>query len=207
MKKLLLRFLQSPPIAKHAVIWALTMHNLAYKVVSALSPYIEPDQIHPKHRLIKYHEWFIQHLQPDWRVLDVGCGNGALTYDLKEHCTSVTAIDLNLKNIKRAKTQFEREGITYICGDATQYVFDQTFDAIVLSNVLEHIEDRPEFLKHLYATQDRANPPVLLLRVPMLNRDWITLYKKELGVEWRLDDPTALNILWNSCTMNSRKLG
>jgi len=27
----------------------------------------------------------------------------------------------------------------------------------------------------------------ILIRVPMINRDWLTLYKKELGIEWRLD--------------------
>jgi hypothetical protein len=29
--------------------------------------------------------------------------------------------------------------------------------------------------------------PRILIRVPMINRDWITLYKKELGLEYRLD--------------------
>lgn len=28
---------------------------------------------------------------------------------------------------------------------------------------------------------------MLLIRVPMINRDWLTLYKKELGLEYRLD--------------------
>ena len=26
-----------------------------------------------------------------------------------------------------------------------------------------------------------------LIRVPMINRDWITLYKKELNIDYRLD--------------------
>jgi len=29
----------------------------------------------------------------------------------------------------------------------------------------------------------------ILIRVPMMNRDWMTLYKKELSIEWR-SDPT-----------------
>lgn len=28
---------------------------------------------------------------------------------------------------------------------------------------------------------------LFLIRVPMLDRDWVTLYKKELGLEYRLD--------------------
>ena len=27
----------------------------------------------------------------------------------------------------------------------------------------------------------------LLIRVPVFDRDWVTLFKKEFGVEWRLD--------------------
>ena len=59
---------------------------------------------------------------------------------------------------------------------------NQKFDVIILSNVLEHIENRIEFLQKI-----KNLAPKILIRVPMINRDWITLYKKELGVEWRLD--------------------
>jgi len=51
-----------------------------------------------------------------------------------------------------------------------------------LSNILEHIENRVKFLNKI-----KNLAPKILIRVPMINRDWITLYKKELGVEWRLD--------------------
>lgn len=47
---------------------------------------------------------------------------------------------------------------------------------------MQHIQDRVEFLQKI---KDLAVK--ILIRVPMINRDWITLYKKELGMEWRLD--------------------
>ena len=184
---IIVRMLTFPSIAKRVVWWGLKVHNISYKIAGTFSQYLEPDRLHPKHRLMKYHDWFCQQLQPHWRVLDVGCGNGALACDLKAYCASILAIDINPKNIERANAQFSKDGIIYLCGDATQFPFEQAFDAIVLSNVLEHIEQRVDFLKRLYANQDQSNPPVLLLRVPMITRDWITLYKKELGVEWRLD--------------------
>lgn len=181
------KILKNNLLAKQLVNLSLRLHNLSYTIAGRFSHYLESDGLHPKHRLMKYHDWFVQHLHKDWDVLDVGCGNGALAYDLKAHCKSVFAIDINPENIKRAISQFSEQGITYICGDATQYHFDRDFDAIVLSNVLEHIENRIGFLKRLYANQNQDKPPILLLRVPMINRDWITLYKKEMGVEWRLD--------------------
>ena len=58
----------------------------------------------------------------------------------------------------------------------------QKFDKIILSNVLEHIKDRVEFLKQM-----RKLSGVILLRVPLITRDWLAVYKKELGREYRLD--------------------
>ena len=60
---------------------------------------------------------------------------------------------------------------------------------MTLSNVLEHIEHRIEFLKKLIkqiSWQDKTNKK-LLIRVPMIDREWITVYKKELGIDYRLD--------------------
>jgi SAM-dependent methyltransferase len=187
IKKLILQIFQYRPLAKMVVILALKIHNKAYKVVGHFCQYIEKDRIHPKHYLMKYHQWFVCRLKKEWNVLDIGCGNGALTYDLKSNCNQVLGMDINEDNIKTAKSRFSRPGIEYICCDAIKYKFKNKFDAIVLSNVLEHIDDRVDFLKRIYANQNKANPPVLLLRVPMITRDWITLYKKEMGVEWRLD--------------------
>ena len=51
-----------------------------------------------------------------------------------------------------------------------------------MSNVLEHIDKRVEFLMSL-----KKLAPKFLIRVPMLNRSWIDVYKKELGLEYLLD--------------------
>ena len=149
---------------------AVILHNKSYQLCGILSPAHEPDGLHPKHRLMKYHEWFVKRLQKNWKVLDIGCGNGALAYDLRSRCAFVLGIDINPDNIRIARTQFAREGINYVCGDAKQINFQEKFDAIVLSNLLEHFENRVEFLKRIYANQDAKNSPVLLLRVPMITR-------------------------------------
>jgi SAM-dependent methyltransferase len=38
--------------------------------------------IHVKHRLTRYHDFFVERIRPGERVLDVGCGNGAVSYDV-----------------------------------------------------------------------------------------------------------------------------
>lgn len=160
----------------------LRLHNQAYHWVGKLAPFLESDGLHPKHRLMEYHFWFMQHLRPEWTVLDVGCGNGALAYDLKKKCRMVIAIDNNPANVALAQKNYAHEGICYRAADANSYTPEVPIHAIVLSNVLEHIEHREELLLKMASYSG-----FLLIRVPMFNRDWITLYKKEQGVDWKLD--------------------
>lgn len=115
-------------------------------------------------------------------VLDIGCGNGALTYDVAKKAKKVVGIDLNVQNISIAKNKFSRENIEYRHGNALTDLPNEKFDVIILSNVLEHIDKRVEFL---IALKNLASK--FLIRVPMLNRSWIDVYKKELGLEYRLD--------------------
>lgn len=187
LKQFILKTLKFPFFAGFFLRISLRCHNLSYQLAGILSSELEPDGLHPKHRLMRYHDWFASKINKDWDVLDIGCGNGALAYDVKSVCRSVTGIDIEKKNIDKAVKSHSKAGISYILADAVTYDFKSGFQAIILSNVLEHIEHRVDFLKKIYLNQDKINPPVLLLRVPMITRDWITLYKKEKGIEWRLD--------------------
>lgn len=159
----------------------LTLHGLTYKLASAFAIKAEGG-LHPKHRLMNYHQFFLDRISPGNTVLDIGCGNGALAYDLAKKARAVVGIDANTKNQKAWEEKFYAPNITYILGDATTTRFDQAFDVVVLSNVLKHIERRVEFLEKI-----KPLASTILIRVPMINRDWITLYKKELGLDYRLD--------------------
>lgn len=142
--------------------------------------------IHTKHKHIKYHDYFINNIPKGSRVLDIGCGNGALTADIAERVTGVFVygIDIVSANIEKAKQTFNKENIKYICGDALIDLPDEKFDIIVLSNMLEHIEKRIEFLKSL---KKRYQPSSFIIRIPIFERDWRVPLKKELGIDYRLD--------------------
>ena len=160
---------------------SLRLSNWLYKVISVLAIKSEGG-LHPKHRLIGYHNFFLENILANDSVLDIGCGNGALAYDLAGKAKSVVGIDIVEKNILKAKAKYNKPNIKYLAGDATKDLNKEKFDVIVLSNVLEHIENRTSFLKGI---KHLANK--FLIRVPMFDRDWLPLYKKELGIEWRLD--------------------
>jgi 2-polyprenyl-3-methyl-5-hydroxy-6-metoxy-1,4-benzoquinol methylase len=67
----------------------------------------------------------------------------------------------------------------------------ESFDVAILSNVLEHIENRRLVLKKIYSLLKDSDGSRILIRVPQFNRDWITSLKYQRGVEWRLD-PTHI---------------
>jgi len=160
----------------------LEIHSFSYKLAGSLSQKVEKNGLHPKHWIMNYHQFFVDNIKERDTILDIGCGNGALTFDLAKKAKRVVGIDINEKNIEVAKNKYGSANIEYKVGDVTKDLDNKKFDAVVLSNVLEHIKDREDFLNKI-----KNLAPKILIRVPMINRDWITLYKKELGLEWRLD--------------------
>ena len=173
-------------LSNRLILFALKLilraHSFTYRLTSYLSHKVEKDGLHPKHRLMNYHKFFVDNVSENDAVLDIGCGNGALTYDVAKKAKKVVGIDLNERNIEIARNRFSMENIEFIHGDALANLPDERFDVIILSNVLEHIDKRVEFLISL-----KHRVSEILIRVPMLNRSWIDVYKEELGLEYRLD--------------------
>ena len=176
------RFLGWRPVASRLMDPALGLHSALYRLAGYISQCLEKDRLHPKHRLMDYHRWFCERLGPTWRVLDVGCGNGALAAEMSAKCKEVVAIDMDARNIEAAKRTNPKANISYLTGDVTTYPLKGPFDAVVLSNVLEHIEERVPLLRRLSGLCG-----LFLIRVPMVDRDWITLYKMERGLPYMLD--------------------
>lgn len=141
--------------------------------------------LHPKHRLINYHQFFSSRISADDNVLDIGCGVGALAHSMAKTGARVTGIDYNEKSLSIAKERFTNPNVTFLFGDVLKIEFEEPFDVVVMSNVLEHIPpDRPEFLRRV---TEAVRPQRWLIRVPLFERDWRVPLKKELGLDYRLD--------------------
>ena len=141
--------------------------------------------IHPKHRIMRYHDFFVERVRPGERVLDVGCGKGELAFDLAERGeVHVTGIDISDDALAFARERFQSDRLTLERADVLDWTPPQTFDVVVLSNVLEHIEDRVGLLRRLL---DLVQPERLLIRVPVLERDWVVLLRKELDLPYFAD--------------------
>ena len=142
---------------------------------------------HPKHRLTNYHKFFIERIEDGENVLDVGCGYGAVARSIARahpRCR-VVGIDNNPPRLEQARASNNPTNLSFIVSDATKYVPNGSWDVLVLSNVLEHIDDRIDFLKSLQLTTAVSR---YLIRVPLFERDWQMALRRELGVDFRSDD-------------------
>lgn len=144
------------------------------------------DGIHVKHRLIRYHEFFVQRVRPGDRVLDVGFGWGAVAHALASAGAVVTGIDCSADRVRESRARFQHPRLEFIAGTAPQDVPARPFDVVIASNVLEHVERRIEFLQSI---QERTSARRWLIRVPMIDRDWRVPLRVELGL-FHFSDPT-----------------
>lgn len=141
--------------------------------------------VHPKHRLTRYHEFFVARVRPGARVLDVGCGNGYLAMRIAADAgADVTGVDIVPANVERARKLHAHPRARFETGDIRRATPEGRFDVVVMSNVLEHLPDRAALLRRLVA-DTRASS--FLIRVPNFERDWSVPLKRELGAEWRSD--------------------
>jgi SAM-dependent methyltransferase len=141
--------------------------------------------VHAKHRLTAYHDFFVERIGPDERVLDIGCHKGELAFDVAERTgANVIGIDLSPWAIRFARDRFDHPRVTYVQADALTFRPEPPVDVAILSNVLEHIEQRVEFLK---GVRERTGARRLLIRVPMLERDWTVPLRRELGLPYFSD--------------------
>ena len=144
--------------------------------------------IHPKHRLTNYHQFFIDRIKNGETVLDVGCGNGAVAIDvaIARPKSNIIGIDINKESIIFAKKLKEKNKLMNINFSEGNIMNKENITAniVILSNVLEHIENRSAFLEGIISN---TGAKVFLIRVPLFERDWQISLRKELGIYFYSD--------------------
>ena len=171
--------LAANPDRREAVRDVLRLYDDTYAAVDRAAIAYD-DGVHAKHRLTRYHDFFVERVRPGERVLDVGSGKGELAYDLVDRAGAiVVGIDHDPHHVAFARSRFVHERLRFEAGDVLERLPEGRFDVVVLSNVLEHVGDRVGLLILLV---EQARPRVILLRVPVLDRDWTVPLKQEVGL-------------------------
>lgn len=178
------KIIQKSFLRKHFLNFSIWLNNYSYRLIKKFI--CAPGEDHPKHRIVNYNKFFVQNVSENDTVLDVGCFTGQTCFALASRVKNVYGIDIDKYKIEEAKKKNSFTNVKFIYGDVTDHDFSAInidgFDKVILSNVLEHIKERVELLKRMRELTD-----TVLLRVPMLDRDWLSVYKKENGYEYRLD--------------------
>lgn len=196
------------PIAESVEQWARSLHGFTRRLTARrraefLMALDEPlyqmqghaaveanGGLHPKHHLMKYHDFFVERIRPGERVIDLGSGVGAVACSVAERSgATVVGVEIEPANIAAAEQRVREAGlggqVSFVRGDITTHRAPGAFDVVILSNVLEHVPERSALLR---IWSEWYQPSKILIRVPAFDRDWRTPWKRELGLEWRLDD-------------------
>ena len=143
-----------------------------------------------------------------WTILDVGCNTGLLAFLLCKKAAFVYGIEVNKEHVDIAKSHYNADNIEYICADATNYDYSscRPIDCVTLSNVLEH---RVDFLKRIIRQVNwaREEQKRFLFRAPQIDREWLVPFKKEMGVEYRLDRGHHIEYMLETFTDELSKAG
>lgn len=85
----------------------------------------------------------------DYRIIDVGCGNGAIVaVPLAERGYKVVGVDFDPISISKAKELASSTNAEFFVGMASDFV-DQKFDFVICSEVLEHVHDYQPLINDL----------------------------------------------------------
>lgn len=110
---------------------------------------------------------------PDARLLDLGCGDGQFTAKAmaKIGVKNSYAIEIIVADITKAKAR----GIEVYKGDlnGTLPFSDETFDVIIASHVIEHLNDTDTFLKEVH--RNLKTDGYLIVATPNLAA-WIHIF-------------------------------
>jgi len=166
--------------------WADSLYQQAYAFDSA---------VRDRYPAIK-HVW--GEMRQAGKVLDYGCGNGVLTYWLWSNGfgKEIMGVDVSRTGVNNAQKSFAREGLDFATIDALNSLSPHSFDVVVSSHVLEHI-DQPEIA--LASISEKAE--WLVLEVPLEKCIWPELVARLKGKS-RKENPLGHVNFWDKTTFN-----
>ena len=88
-------------------------------------------------------------LRPGMRVLDLGCGNGALTERIHQAGARVIGMDASPEMLEIARREYPH--IPFLLGDAQSFTLDQPVDAVFSNAVFHWVDDQDALLSHVAA--------------------------------------------------------
>lgn len=96
-----------------------------------------------------------EHLRPDSRVLELGCGTGTLALDMARHAGHIQAMDISAEMLRIAEQKREAQGVTNVTFrqgtlDGDHPYQPASFDSVWAYSILHLVPDRRRVLATLF---------------------------------------------------------
>ena len=139
---------------------------------------------HPKHWLwVSHKRWILDRVRPGERVLDIGCGSSAYLLWMAEMGCRVTGCDLDPERIALARRTMSHENLGFEVRDVTRDPPGESFDVVICSHVIEHLDEPVPLLRALGRCAPR-----LIGAVPPEDSRWQKVMYRDLGLRWKDDE-------------------
>lgn len=99
-----------------------------------------------KEAYMPFIKFALPHIDKEDKIIDVGGGEGAYSYELIKRGYNPVCVDINEDYIKKSK---ERGVESYVMDSTSLEFDDNSFDVVILFEVLEHVKDFEKLLMEL----------------------------------------------------------
>jgi len=142
-----------------------------------------------------YHNWIQKKLKNKKKVLDVGCGNGTLAFQIAEQGKLVTGLDCSHESIKSASQKNSYKTIQWVEDDFLNHDFkNEKFDAIVFVASIHHMNMKDAIEKAKSILEKNGVIIIVGLSKPSNILDWIIeilrILPSKLISAWKKSKPS-----------------
>lgn len=119
------------------------------------------------------------------KILDIGCGDGVLSYSFAKKGLKVTGIDNSEKAIKFAEEKCKTlKNLDFLIGSACELPFaNRSFDYIVCSEIIEHLKHPEKMLSEIKRVWSQKGEVIITTPVKFTEKPLDKMHYREYSKE------------------------
>lgn len=115
---------------------------------------------------------FLNENHPATNILELGPGAGTWSCLLRKQYpeTPMTLVDISKEMLNRTEKVLGADSVQYVESSFTDFQTQKSFDLFFSSRVVEYIEDKPLFARHLYSLLREGSHGMIITKMPQYGR-------------------------------------